>query len=609
MKILGKFPAALIVAATLAATLWSAVQPSQVEQRAAAAKHLKDGNFRDALAIYRKLALDADANPALVGKDLEAGINCLARLGRIAETDAFRDAVVERHAGNWRLLATAVKTLADGPHYGFLVAGEFQRGNRRGGGRYVGSLQRDRAQALALLEQARPLADNDPDKPGRARFYIDWARILMLGRGGGESWRLTGLTDTRVLPDYNEMNRFRGSRGYGGATRGAPVDADGNPVFHRIPETYQAASSDGQRWRWALGRAVASHGNVKPEVLLVRGRFLHGQFGVQTMRPIITPRREAAGDGKPEDSGPWAVDTLADTETIARLASGIKRFELPDEFNFIGIFRQLARGPRSSFAEAAADSLPGVFSNRQQYLQAAAAWRAAIEKFGPGRNNRRRNQLNQIVGNWVRFETMVVQPAGRGATVDFRFRNGKHIDFEAHRVNVEQLLKDVQAYLESGPARVDYRQVNIGDIGGRLVRENQRKYLGARVAGWDMDLKPRTAHLDRRVTVTTPLQDPGVYLLVARMAGGNTSRILVWVTDTVIAHKTVAGRDLYFVADAVSGRPLAGVRTEFFGYRSIRLAPNRFAVAATVAAWLTSASTACSSAGSPTPSTTRAGST
>src|SRR5438105_6997896 len=98
--------------------------------------------------------------------------------------------------------------------------------------------------------------------------------------------------------------------------------------------------------------------------------------------------------------------------------------------------------------------------------------------------------------------------------------------------------------------------MNIGNIGYRLVDRNEQQYLGAKAAAWNLDLKPRPNHVDDRVTVTTPLQKPGAYLVTAMMANGNTSRIVVWVSETVIVKKQLAGQVFYEVADAVTGQPV-----------------------------------------------------
>ncbi|HUU85053.1 MAG TPA: MG2 domain-containing protein, partial [Phycisphaerae bacterium] len=164
-------------------------------------------------------------------------------------------------------------------------------------------------------------------------------------------------------------------------------------------------------------------------------------------------------------------------------------------------------------------------------------------------------------------EPIMTQPAGQGATVEFRFRNGNGVEFTAQEIDVQKLLDDVKAYLKSRPAQLDHNKLNIGNIGYQLVHKNQKQYLTGQVAAWKMGLEPRENHFDKRVTVTTPLQNPGAYFLTAKVAGGNTSHIIIWLDDTAIAKKPLNGKTYYFVADAVSGKPIAKANVEFFGYR------------------------------------------
>src|SRR5207248_450152 len=161
---------------------------------------------------------------------------------------------------------------------------------------------------------------------------------------------------------------------------------------------------------------------------------------------------------------------------------------------------------------------------RRQYVKAAEAWKTAIAEYGPGQNNRRERRLEQIVGRWGRFEPGQVQPAGAKATVDFRYRNGNKVTFEAFAIKVPKLLDDVRAYLRSNPGRLEWDRFNIGNIGYLLVEKDQSQYLGDKVASWGLELKPRPGHDDDRVTVTTPLDKPGAYLLTARVERGNVSR-------------------------------------------------------------------------------------
>ena len=128
---------------------------------------------------YRRLALDPNSDPLRVGGDLTQAIECLRRLNRVAEIDDFREAVIEVHADNWRLLWAAAQSYMSVDHYGVLVAGQFERGRRRGGGQVVSSLERDRVRALQLFQQAMPLAADDPDRDQVGRFYLSLAQALL----------------------------------------------------------------------------------------------------------------------------------------------------------------------------------------------------------------------------------------------------------------------------------------------------------------------------------------------------------------------------------------------------------------------------------------------
>src|SRR5262249_33516679 len=155
----------------------------------------------------------------------------------------------------------------------------------------------------------------------------------------------------------------------------------------------------------------------------------------------------------------------AEDETIARLATGIKRFKLPAEFDFIRILREIASRGKSSSGEQALGTLAQSFEDRRPYPKAVQEWKRVIAEYGAGSGNERRQGVDQIVGNWGRFDPIRMEPAGRGATVDFRFRNGTKVTFEAWEVNVAKLLADVKEYLRQSPAQLDYNRFNIGDIG------------------------------------------------------------------------------------------------------------------------------------------------
>lgn len=563
----------------LAAGYWLAEAQTPRKPVGQPGKQFKDGNFKDAYIQFRKRALDPKADRVQVGQDLQQGVTALQRLGREDEADEFREAVIAVHKDNWRLLHAAARSYESASHHGFIVAGKFERGNRRGGGKYVSSFARDRVRALQLLQQALPLTKDDADKPAVAQYLLDFARVLLAAGGQHEPWRLQYLTNLAELPDYEENAGYRGRGIWGGPIQGAPVDADGNPIFHKLPKSYEAAQSDGERWRSLLHRAAELNPARASEIRLHFANFLRGQFGEQTMAQHGQfPRGQSEDDAQKDTSGTYALHTLTDEETIARLATGIKRFKLPDEFNFIKMYASLA-GEKSQFGQNAADTLSRIYENRRQYVKAAGAWRKAIASHGPGRNVYRQNALDQIVKNWGRLEGLQPFASGKNATIEYRFRNGKKVTFEAHAVKVKELLEDVKAYIRNNPGgRLDWNQLNVGEIGHRLVDQNQVQYLGAKVADWSLELKPRAGHIDERVTITTPLTKAGAYLLIAKMENGNTSRIIVWLNDTVLAKKPLDGKTHCWAVDAVTGLPVPKANVEFFGWRQQQVPGNPKAV-------------------------------
>ena len=558
-------------------------------RREQAHKAVQQGNFRDAYDELRKIVLDKSIVPA--GQDLSAACMCLQRLGRMAELDEFLESAVRTHEAEpaqWWFLWDVAREYLKIQHQGFLVAGKFVRGTPRGvSGHMVNALLRDRVRALQLMVAALPNALKDNDHPKVSQYLLALANVLQTGAyGASESWRLQMKTDLKVLPDFEEGWGYYGRRG-----RGAPVDDHGEPVFYQTPKSFEAADSDGQRWRWCLEQAIEFDATRADLVRMMFADFLSQQFGVQTMADGGWRfGRSEIDDSRDEEAGIFALNTLHDDETIARLASGIKRFKLPTEFNFIEIYKKISDDPKSDQCVAATERLAQIFENRRQYPRAADYWRRLLgkdpmqrlfKKFaGHGQEKNWQNRLDQIIGNWGRFEPVMSQAAGQGATVEYRFRNGNSVEFVAHEIKVEKLLGDVKDYIKgrsrtaTGPEHLNWEKTNIGDIGMRLIGQNEKQYLGREVASWRMEIKPRPNHFDKRITVSTPLQKAGAYLVRATMANGNTSYIVLWLNDTAIVKKPMDNKQFYFVADATSGAPVPKANVEFFGWRQEWRGPN-----------------------------------
>ena len=209
----------LMLLTTLGVYLF-ADEKSVTESRSLAQTYQKQGNYRDAWQIYEKLAVQSGNSDTGVVHDLQNGIECLQRLNRISEMDEFRDAVLKVHKNRSLVLWKLAESYIQGPHYGYIINGEFTRGHQRGGGRYINTIEQDRLIALKLTQQAiENLKQNDNDLA--SDVFFNTAEYYLSGRQGRNAWKLQILTDLTETPDYESVGSEPGSFFRGGPSGSA----------------------------------------------------------------------------------------------------------------------------------------------------------------------------------------------------------------------------------------------------------------------------------------------------------------------------------------------------------------------------------------------------
>ena len=156
--------------------------------------------------------------------------------------------------------------------------------------------------------------------------------------------------------------------------------------------------------------------------------------------------------------------------------------------------RSSSRSPpsrRRATAPQALEHLAQIFENRRQYPKAADYWQRLLKEYpNEARPERRRtgsSGSSRSSATGAASSRCMTQPAGRGATVEYRFRNGKQVDFEAHEIKVDKLLDDVKAYLKiAAPASSTGRRSTSATSAIGWCTENQQQYLGQQVAQWQI---------------------------------------------------------------------------------------------------------------------------
>ncbi|MDO4573580.1 MAG: MG2 domain-containing protein [Planctomycetia bacterium] len=569
-------------------------------------KMLDDGHYAELVkycddVLFHQRDVVQRMNSESVQHVLTAYLEALENLSRTPKTDAFLEKVVAAYRDQWRVLeavSTVYATRVN--HRGQVIAGEFRRGQRRGSGQFASCLERDRVRSLQLLLECRPLVEKDSDKIAAGKFYLKLADVVLCLRNDSQTaWELQDLTDVETLPDYDTENPW----GRQDSSQGAPVDEAGNPVMYGIPESWESAKNDGERWRWCLAQAAVVSRGAKigdfdvstafaAEADFHLAHFLMRQYGTQTLAGYgFSTNDDDATEKTRRQGGIRTLETLPDEETIADLATGVKRFALPDDYNPLKLFQKLAATPNPRQAESLS-LLGNIYLNRRQYVRAAEslktlldlhernAWFQVPTEFGVSFvfNDTYRERYQQIVGNWGRFESQPMKTT-ENMTIGFRFRNAKKVTFRATRVDVDKLYAAMKRQIEEAVAKSPYspKERNSdwnnrllqweGNLPYALVEGAMQKFLTNEVQEWSVDLEPAAQHKDATQRFEIPFREAGAYYIVSQVEGGNRAATLVWFTDTMIVRKSMDDRNLYYVADAATGKEIAGAQIFGVGYR------------------------------------------
>jgi alpha-2-macroglobulin len=542
--------------------------------RREAARLQAEGNWKDAYQRWEQILRKAEPGNEVIPTDLSNAVQCLNQLGRQVELDSLLADVVSKHSEDWKLIKEAVKQLAVSTPYGVVSDKKFYR-NPQGQqtGQWVQVQEQDRQTSLKWLAAVLPIVEQQPASAETADFYLQLANAISRDRRARQAWRLNAKTDIDKVPDYLDFESPMGS-----PERFASVDSNGNPVLHSMPSSWSEAKTDGERFRWALAQVVEMNKELGDQAKVVWADFLNENFSVDTLQQDMWFSQYNAKSDK-DTSGIYAIHTLEENEAIARLANGIKRFELPDEHNPIRVLQDIANSEGSAHAETALERLWNIFLNRRQYPKAAEYLQRQIQKFGPGGQEYRQVMLDNILQPRGGFDPVPSQVAGKGAKLSLVYRNAKSATFSALPVDLEMLIKDIKAFYREAERGGNPKFGGIRDMqyappiqnpGELFSSKNIQKYVRAEVANWSLKLEPRENHWDRRIDVTTPLQKAGLYVVTANFDdGAHAARCLVWIQDTAIVRKSLDKSLMYYFADAESGKPLAGMNVEIFGFTNI----------------------------------------
>ena len=602
-------------------------------------KLMEQGFWKETFEGVESLIFDDDRPVLSDASPLSMAVMSLGQLNRADEADAFLDRVLERYSDDWRGRTAVVTQRLLLPAQVCRVGEKIYRGKWVDGGEWLDASTRERVEALKVLYATIPLVEKD-NSPERAMFYRTLAATL---RWGTPAWKLQVATDIDgELPDYDQpgnsmyagigfprrgmaVTLYSGGRMYGDSGRGAPVDENGEPVYYTVPRLLEDAKNDGERWRWCLEQTAEVDASQLGAVQIEWASFLASQFGVQTLGWENYGRGDTA-PAQQNRSAKFQLETLTDAETIAKLANGVRRFELPEEYNYISVLRGVAEAGEKAATRATDDAswasamlmIGRELENRRQY-ERAAEWydrlleaaktpdgkSPAAENAGTGMGGYASSPLGNAVSQAngrrqeIRGQRAVLEIPSDGkqaaylgtgpdgnpnpVRVAMSFRNTTDISLTATKVDLDSLLRDMME--ETDEAAAWKRPSSWPDD-----RENPEKewwlFQGLRnlpymntdrlfeyipktpTVTWSEKVTPADDHHDRRIIINAPISEPGLYWVTCKPAVGTEQYTLLWVDAAVMLRRQFEDGYMYTVNRADNGAPIDGAECSFYGVAS-----------------------------------------
>ncbi|MCZ7646533.1 MAG: MG2 domain-containing protein [Planctomycetota bacterium] len=465
-------------------------------------------NYKDAAAAY-EATLKADPNYKEKSQIRVRLVACWRMLGEWDNALASAKALAQEGAGTlWEaraenLLASVTWSM---PHWGSKQGEKFSRGKHENGWQYVYTQREDMQEAVAHGEKSRAL----------------YLALLAGGKLAAEDAKLA--RSEAIANNFDLAGFLSGSNGsgYHGRWRGrrmmeeeladgGAADAeDPHKTLYEPAEQYAANLSGPRKVLFLLNEIAGwdDRDDKEPSALALyrKALFLKNYWS---------------------DKTPEAFDTA---KLLAKVAAEYKATPIAEDAQYaLGLVLR----DRGRFVEAVKelDQVPALFP-KSRWLNDAASAR------------------QEIVLPRLDLQPLGAQLPGGEIKLQVRTRNIGKIAFAAYPVALDEAVK-----AWGGGERNGYN-----DFVQSLWRGDALEpHRGAQLAQWNAGTSDKQDHQWVADAVQIPLNEVGAYLISAESQGVVARQLLV-VTDLSIVRLNVPGSQIFFVADALSGKPVEGAK-------------------------------------------------
>ncbi|MGN0910902.1 MAG: MG2 domain-containing protein, partial [Thermoguttaceae bacterium] len=519
-------------------------------------------------------------------------VNAYLRTNDFASVDALLEDQAKLHATSWRTLALVADLYAQTPRELYRVSDNLQF-EFVNGAETVSRAERLRTRRLQLYNEARKLAR---DYAGSSKnidallssLYYAFVNTLKENRPGFFKYEL--LTDLTTLPEIEPIS-------YSGWTsqQGAPVDENGDPIFYHAPKSFDEAANDGERIQALYNELCEVVPSQRAAVLKTRAYEARASYGVTTLASYNVWRN--LDDEQKRAAALASLEELADNETVARLANGVRSFTLPEDYAYIDLFREARDESEKTgnFDDSIYLALAQEFEMRGQLERAAdvlrdeidtlkrKAERLKLDSYAPEIMKRAQAYLSQIVDPRAAFDDSS-QVLGEKAKLVLRSRNSKSVKVVVRRLDVDAIFDRLLTeesekwlnYSVDGLFNEFIRAISLGkpqnDQEKRFIADVDppKKFIGKEVASLNVATENAPGHKDSLTEFEIPNLAPGAYLVEALSKNGKEETkdsAVIWTRSATMARRLQKMEDgsnsatLYFM-NTENGKPLSNTKLE-----------------------------------------------
>lgn len=501
---------------------------------------------------------------------LNGAIASLKELRKLELFDTLIDKVIRIYPNDGAVLNQAAAEYLTITHSGYqsdLPSNAFQRGSNVRIGQYCNTGEYDRLRSLYWSWQAYTLAKKNKNKLNRVNALHNLANALTYNRTPYSTAKLFELSDLGSVKNQSPC---------ASSTKALDSTLTLENLFN-LPDTWQNARSDGERWRFVLHQLSQISDSEHQQADYEWANFLWQHFGVHTLA-----RHFPIGQGKTYERFQQDLQTLGDNQLYILKDNTPIKIELTPDTQFIRLLKSICHSTKATLAShKAALLLATLYENRQQFENSSTYLKHALatydekyylqpynaQPYYPQQGHPQKHDDNQkkIIENKI---AQIHRPWGQfihseSGQIELDYRNAEAVTFTLYALDTEGYLNELQNNIEHGDNKT---YPSFKDIGLEAIQANEKRFIKQQLSTWTSQLAPPEGHLNAVIQVDMPEYLIGAHLLKAEMQNGNSTYLILWQSQRILLKKQQVDSTLYYLGDSRSGKGQSKTRLYFWGY-------------------------------------------